>query len=79
MAVHETNISTLTVGIAEMRDHLVQAGVRIHRSVENVGVILHRMRGGEWGQERERGLCVKTTPQKTRFRDVKYARIWDTD
>ena len=22
---------------------------------------------------------VKTTPQKTRFRDVKYARIWDTD
>ena len=23
--------------------------------------------------------CVKTTPQKTRFRDVKYARIWDTD
>ena len=21
--------------------------------------------------------CVKTTPQKTRFRDVKYARIWD--
>ena len=25
------------------------------------------------------GFCVKTTPQKTRFRDVKYARIWDTD
>ena len=31
------------------------------------------------------GICrrpsqdVKTTPQKTRFRDVKYARIWDTD
>ena len=22
---------------------------------------------------------VKTTPQKTRFRDVKYVRIWDTD
>ena len=22
---------------------------------------------------------VKTTPQKTRFRDVKYARIWDSD
>ena len=22
---------------------------------------------------------AKTTPQKTRFRDVKYARIWDTD
>ena len=22
---------------------------------------------------------VKTTPQKTRFRDEKYARIWDTD
>ena len=22
---------------------------------------------------------MKTTPQKTRFRDVKYARIWDTD
>ena len=22
---------------------------------------------------------VKTTPQKTRFRDVKYARIWDTE
>ena len=22
---------------------------------------------------------VKTTPQKTRFRGVKYARIWDTD
>ena len=22
---------------------------------------------------------VKTTPQKTRFLDVKYARIWDTD
>ena len=22
---------------------------------------------------------VKTTPQKTRFRDVKYATIWDTD
>ena len=26
---------------------------------------------------RRRG--VKTTPQKTRFRNVKYARIWDTD
>ena len=24
-------------------------------------------------------LFVKTTPHKTRFRDVKYARIWDTD
>ena len=24
-------------------------------------------------------LFVKATPQKTRFRDVKYARIWDTD
>ena len=24
-------------------------------------------------------VCVKTTPQKTRFRDVKYARIWDSD
>ena len=23
--------------------------------------------------------CVKTTPQKTRWRDVKYARFWDTD
>ena len=23
--------------------------------------------------------AVKTTPQKTRFRDEKYARIWDTD
>ena len=23
--------------------------------------------------------CVKTTPQKTRLRDVKYARFWDTD
>ena len=23
--------------------------------------------------------CVKTTPQKTRFRRVKYARIWETD
>ena len=23
--------------------------------------------------------CVKTTPQKTRFRDVKYSRIWDAD
>ena len=22
---------------------------------------------------------VRTTPQKTRFRDVNYARIWDTD
>ena len=22
---------------------------------------------------------VKTTPQKTRFRDEKYARIWDTE
>ena len=22
---------------------------------------------------------AKTTPQKTRFRDVEYARIWDTD
>ena len=28
----------------------------------------------------ERYVCsVKTTPQKTRSRDVKYARIWDTD
>ena len=25
------------------------------------------------------GGGVKTTPQKTRFRDVKYARIWDAD
>ena len=24
-------------------------------------------------------MSVKTTPQKTRFRDVKFARIWDTD
>ena len=24
-------------------------------------------------------VLVKTTPQKTRFRDVKYARNWDTD
>ena len=23
--------------------------------------------------------AVKTTPQKTGFRDVKYARIWDAD
>ena len=23
--------------------------------------------------------CVKTTPQKTRCRDLKSARIWDTD
>ena len=26
-----------------------------------------------------RRVGVKTTPQKTRFRDVKCARIWDTD
>ena len=32
-----------------------------------------------WVRQRERLTTVKTTPQKTRFRDVKYARIWDTD
>ena len=40
----------------------------------------------EWLQEFREKLVderipdrVKTTPQETRFRDVKYARIWDTD
>ena len=28
---------------------------------------------------RDDDVHVKTTPQKTRFRDVKCARIWDTD
>ena len=37
--------------------------------------------GRTLGDERLRGTltAVKTTPQKTRFRDVKYARIWDAD
>ena len=38
----------------------------------------------DWSFTADGGLLqptggVKTTPQKTRFRDVKYARIWDTD
>ena len=28
---------------------------------------------------RDDALGLKTTPEKTRFRDVKYARILDTD
>ena len=39
---------------------------------------VRKMRKGR--DKRKKGLFfVKTTPQKTRFRDVKYARIWDTD
>ena len=36
-------------------------------------------KSGNIGPLRNRSDFVKTTPQKTRFRDVKYARIWDTD
>ena len=32
-----------------------------------------------WRRSRLVCVFVKTTPQKTPFRDVKYAIIWDTD
>ena len=49
---------------AEIRKHEFQADYR--RSIQKLNEMIT--------------TCdVKTTPQKTRFRDVKYARIWDTD
>ena len=41
-----------------------------HRAVKEMVCVLKHGRASEF---------VKTTPQKTRFRDVKDARIWDTD
>ena len=83
MAVYETNISTLTVRIDEMRDHLDQAGVRIHEALRTWGDTTSdasrrvgtRTRTWRWMFQLRRTMCKDNT-SKDPFRDVKYARIW---